>query len=210
MRINLSISNFDMMRKIASLFFIFIGTGLLIISSSDNMMNLITARRTDLDGWFGIHRWSAGDLVSMSYLDHVNRFQEKEEEHFVKPVDDSAGRNIDLYIYGDSYLMSVPDSAFSSINSYHFGRRTYEDLIYSLDPHKKNILIIEFAERLTRNELRRLDLYNHLKKKEPAHSYQKLLPAPVMYANMVSWISSPMKSIVTSSLTCMATGFGIR
>ena len=148
-------------------------------------MNRITMKRTDLNGWFGTHHQSAGDLVSMSYLDQVNRFQEKDEEHFVKPVEDSGGRNIDLYIYGDSYLMSVPDSAFSSINSYHFGRRTYEDLNYSLDPHKKNILIIEFAERLTRNELRRLDIYNHLKKKEPEHSYQKLSPVPALNANMV-------------------------
>src|SRR5580765_8153431 len=105
-----------MMRKIASLFFIFFGLGLLIISSSNDMMKQITTKMTDLD--------------------HVNRFQEKDEEHFVKPVEDSGRRNIDLYIYGDSYLMSVPDSAFSSINSYHFGRRTYEDLIYSLDPNK--------------------------------------------------------------------------
>jgi len=174
------------MRKIASLFFIFFGLGLLIISSSNDMMKQVTTKRTDLDGWFGTHRWSNGDLVSMSYLDHVNRFQEKDEEHFVKPVEDSGRRNVDLYIYGDSYLMSVPDSAFSSINSYHFGRRTYEDLIYSLDPNKKNILIIEFAERLARNELRRLDIYNHLKKKEPVNSFQKLSPVPLMYANMVA------------------------
>ena len=75
-------------------------------------MNRITTKRSDLDGWFGTHRWAAGDLVSMSYLDHVKRFQEKDEEHFDRPVDDSGHRNIDLYIYGDSYLMSVPDSAF--------------------------------------------------------------------------------------------------
>ena len=185
MRINLFISNFDVMRKITSLFFIFIGLVLLTISSSNNMMNRITAKRSDLDGWLGTHRWAGGDLVSLSYLDHVNRFQEKDEDHFVKPVDDSGGRNIDLYIYGDSYLMSVPDTAFSSINSYHFARRTYEDLNYSLDPHKKNILIIEFAERLTRNELRRLDIFNHLKKKEPASSFQISSAHPAMYANMV-------------------------
>jgi hypothetical protein len=173
------------MRKAASLIFIFIGLALLILSSSNVLMKQITEKRTDLDGWFGIHHLTSGDLVSMSYLDHVQRFQEKDEEHFVKPADDSESRNIDLYIYGDSYLLSVPDSVFSSINSYHFGRRTYEDLNYSLDPYKKNILIIEFAERLTRNELRRLDIFNHLKKKEPVGLWWQDPDNPVIYANMV-------------------------
>jgi len=168
-----------------SLFFIFIGLGLLIISGSNNVMNQITTKRTDLDGWFGTHRRVSGDLVSMSYLDQVEQFQERDEEHFVKPLDDSGRRNIDLYIYGDSYLMSVPDSAFSCVNRYHFGRRTYEDLNYSLDPNKKNILIIEFAERLSRNELRRLDIYNHLKRKDPGSSFQRLSAPSAIYANML-------------------------
>ncbi len=173
------------MRKIISLFFIFFGLGLLIISGSNDMMNRITAKRSNLAGWFGIHHGAYGDLASMSYLDHVKQFQERDEVHYVKPADDAGTRNIDLYIYGDSYLMAVPDSAFSSVNQYHFGRRTYEDLHYSLDPHKKNILIIEYAERLARNELRRLDIYDHLKKKEPGSSFQRLSVAPAMYANMV-------------------------
>ena len=150
------------------------------------MMNQIITKRSDLDSWFGTHRWANGDLVSMSYLDHLKQFQEKDEEHFVRPLDDSGHRNIDLYIYGDSYLMSVPDSAFSFVNQYHFGRRTYEDLDYSLDPHKKNILIIEYVERLARNELRRLDIYDHLKKKAPESSFRGLSFAPVNYANMVA------------------------
>ncbi|HET7001824.1 MAG TPA: hypothetical protein VFI33_10960 [Puia sp.] len=174
------------MRKIISLFFIFIGLALLTISSSNHMMNKITAERSDLDGWLGTHRWTGGDLVSMSYLDHVNRFQEKDEDHFVKPLEDSGGRHIDLYVYGDSYLLSVPDSAFGYVNRYHFGRRTYENLNYSLDPHKKNILIIEFAERLARNELGRLEIYHHLKKKEPESSFRMSAGHPAMYANMVA------------------------
>jgi hypothetical protein len=169
-------------RKIVSGFFIFIGLALLIISSSDHLMKKIITERSALKGSFGIHQFPGGDLVSISYLDKVKRFQQKDEYIFVKPVDDTGARNIDLYIYGDSYLMEIPDSAFSSINSYHFCRRSYQDMNYSLDPHKRNILIIEIAERFARVEFELQETMRHFKKKQPESSFLQLTTHPVSYA----------------------------
>src|SRR5450432_69307 len=174
------------MKKIASIFFIFIGLVLLIISSSKNLMKVISSKRSNLDGAFGTHRQASGDLVSMSYLDHVKKFQDKDEEKYFRPAGDTGRRNIDLYIYGDSYLMYIPDSAFGFINSYHFGRRTYQDLNYHLDPHKKNILIIEYSERLTRNELGKLDIFQHLKEKEKENTFLSLSSHQVRSAGLVN------------------------
>lgn len=135
-------------------------------------------------GMFGIHHSDAGDLVSMSYLDNEQRFHESYDYHFTKPADDSAGKKIDLYIYGDSYLNRVPDSAFGSINKYYFARRSYNDLNYSLDSNKKNILILEYAERFARGELQYYDIYNHVKKKQPDGAFLRLSDYPVVYAKI--------------------------
>ena len=170
------------MRKSVSLFFIFLGLALLMVSSSEDLMKTIIAKRSAWKGWFGIHHSNAGDLVSMSYLDKVGRFQENYEWVFSKPVDDSGSRNIDLYIYGDSYLKDIPDSAFGHIHSYHFCRRSYEDLNYSLDPHKKNILIIEIAERFARGEFELQETMRHFNKKQPETSFLLLSPHPFIYA----------------------------
>jgi hypothetical protein len=173
------------MRKIVSSFLIFIGAALLLISSSGRLMGIITAKRSSMQGLFGVHHSEKGDLVSMSYLDNVKRFWESYDYTFTRPTDTSANRNIDLYIYGDSYLEWVPDTAFGSINSYHYARRSYNDLVYTLNPHKKNILIIEYGERFARGEFHNFNIYDHVKKQQPAHTF--LLPSgsEVSYARFL-------------------------
>ena len=118
-----------------------------------------------MKGLFGIHHSDAGDLVSMSYLDNVKNFREP-FDYFYPKGDSTDSRNIDLYIYGDSYLEWVHSSAFHFINSYHYSRRSYNDLSYTLDPNKRNILIIEYAERFARGEFRNFEIFNHVKKAE--------------------------------------------
>jgi hypothetical protein len=169
-------------RKIVSLFFIFIGLALLVISTSDSLMKKIIDERSGLNNSFGIHQFPGGDLVSISYLDKVKRFQESYEFRFVKPPDDTAKRNIDLYIYGDSYMLEIPDSAFNAVHSYHFCRRGYQDMHYTLDPHKKNILIIEIAERFARVEFELQETMRHFNKEKPAVSFLSSSTAPVIYA----------------------------
>lgn len=137
-----------------------------------------------MTGMFGIHHSNAGDLVSMGYLDQVQRFRESYDYHFRNAGNDTGGKNIDLYVYGDSYLDPVPDSAFGSISSYHFARRSYNDLIYSLDSTKKNILILEYAERFFRGELQYYDIYNHVKKKQPDNGLVRYSKRPVLTAKI--------------------------
>jgi hypothetical protein len=172
------------MRKAISIFFIVMGLALMFICSSEHYMKIIIAKRSALNGWFGIHHSNAGDLVSMSYLDNVKKFHESYNFYFTKPPVDSGGSKIDLYVYGDSYLDPIPDSAFGPINSYYFARRSYNDLNYSLDPHKKNILILEYAERFARGELQYYDLYNHVKKKQADGTFLRLSDHPVTYAKI--------------------------
>ena len=131
---------------------------------------------------FGLHNGTGGDLVSISYLDNVKHFKEKYEFKFVKPSDDTGSRNIDLYIYGDSYMLEIPDSAFTGVHSYHFCRRGYQDMTYSLDPHKKNILIIEIAERFARVEFELQETMRHFNKKKPDVSSLQLSVPPIIYA----------------------------
>jgi hypothetical protein len=169
-------------RKIVSLFFIVIGLALLVVSSSDKLMKKIIDERSGLNNSFGIHQSPGGDLVSISYLDNVKRFRESYEFIFTKTPDDTANKNIDLYIYGDSYMLEIPDSAFTGVHNYHYCRRGYQDMEYSLDPHKKNILIIEIAERFARVEFELQETMRHFKKKQPAVSFLRLSDPPLIYA----------------------------
>ena len=175
------------MRKAVSIFFIFIGSALLILCSSDRYMKIIIAKRSALTGWFGIHHSDAGDLVSMGYLDDVERFRENNDYHFTKPEGDSGSRKIDLYIYGDSYLEPIPGYAFGPINRYHFARRSYNDLNYSLDPDKKNILVIEYAERFARGEFHNFNIYDHVKKKPADKVFLWRTDNPIVYAKILGF-----------------------
>jgi hypothetical protein len=151
-------------------------------------MDVITKKRSALNGLFGIHHSEAGDLVSMSYLDNVKQFHEPYEYIFVKPDDSSGSRNIDLYIYGDSYLETIPDTAFGFINNYHYCRRSYRDLTYNLDPHKKNILIIEYSERFARGEFHNFDIFDHVRK-EPGPNISSMWShsSQVTYAKILGF-----------------------
>jgi hypothetical protein len=145
-------------------------------------MKKIIEARSGLDNSFGVHQSGGGDLVSISYLDKIKRFREIDESHFVKPADDTGSKNIDLYIYGDSYLLGIPDSAFYGINSYHYCRAGYQDMHYTLDPHKKNILIIENSERFARVAFELAETIRHFNKEKPATSFLQSPDFPVIYA----------------------------
>lgn len=164
------------MRKIVTFFFIFIGLALLVLSTSGPAMEYLTAKRGALSGWAGIHHLEgAGDLVSMAYLDDVPKFYAPKDYQFIRPAD-TGNRNIDLYVYGDSYVREIPDSAFGHVSEYHFGRRDYTDLRYTLDHHKKNILIIEDAERFVRIYFQYLAIFDHVRRNTPSLSFLNAVP----------------------------------
>lgn len=151
------------MRKVLSYLFILLGLGLLVLSTSRPLMEHVSQWRYNQAGWLGVHQaGAAGDLVTMAYLDKEPRFFAPYDLRFTR-APDTGRRNIDLYVWGDSYVMHVPDSAFSHLHAYHFGRRDYQDLEYHLDHRQKNILVIENGERFIRLYLRHFDIFNHLK-----------------------------------------------
>lgn len=156
------------MRNFISLLLILLGVFVICLSSSNEITEEIAAKRSQWNGSFGIHRSDAGDLVSMSYLDNVKQFWETFDYTFTRPTDTAQNRNVDLYVFGDSYLEHVPDTSFGSINAYHYARRSYSDLIYNLDPHKRNVLVFEYAERFARGDFNPSYLYEHVKKAQPA------------------------------------------
>jgi len=152
------------MRKVAAWFFIVLGTGLMGVSTSKILMRAVSDRRHALQGPFGVHHApTGGDLVTMAYLDDYSKFCEPYGYRFKRPVD-TGSRNIDLYVWGDSYVMEVPDSAYAHIDRYRFGRRDYTDLHYILDPRKRNILVIENGERFTRLFFKYLSIFDQVKK----------------------------------------------
>lgn len=156
------------MKKVLSYFFILFGIGLMAASTHKGLMGRISAYRTDLKGPLGEHNSPAGDLVRMSYLDNVPKYFEKRSYAFKKNPD-SVPRNIDLYFLGDSYTMSIPDSAYAHINKFAFGRRGFFNLTYDkLDSSKRNILLVEITERFVRTWFEQPKIFSCVVRKSDA------------------------------------------
>jgi hypothetical protein len=112
-------------------------------------MGQISSVRNESQAWWGAHNSPQGDLVQMSYLDYVPKFHSKIDYRFVKPAWNGPGQ-VALYASGDSYIWKIPDTAYAGIASYKFAWRFRKNLEYTLDTSKRNILLIEMAERYVR------------------------------------------------------------
>ena len=149
------------MRRLLSYIGIFSGLGLLVVSTSRPLMKNIGDWRYAHYGPMGVHHTpDGGDLVTMAYLDDEPKFCEPFGYTFVRR-DTGA---VDLYVFGDSYVMYLPDTAFANVHRYTFGRRDYTDINYTLNPHRRNILIIENAERFIRMIGAQRGIYQHVRK----------------------------------------------
>lgn len=139
------------MSKVLSWVFIILGLGVLVAGTSPRLYNMIhEQKRGDRNhSWWGEHNSPYGDLVSMAYLDDITTFRSPKDYQFTTAVYNGR-RNIDLYVWGDSYLEEVPGKVFSHVNKYQFGRTYFGNLHYTLDTKKRNILIIEASERFFR------------------------------------------------------------
>ena len=157
---------------------------ILVTSSTDTLINKLHQLRqgTHNKAWWAEHNAPNGDLASMAYLDDIPAFNSPKDYRFTPPAD-TMNRNIDLYLWGDSYLEDVPGLVFAHVNQYHFGRNYFGELHYKLDTSKRNILIIESAERFFR----------------PYFSYKTIY-------NFVSNDSSTMNALVNEQPLIKATG----
>lgn len=114
--------------------------------------------------WYGKYNSEWGDMARMSLLDGVSKFQELKDYKFT-PAADNGNKNIDLYLLGDSYVEDIPGYAFANTDAYYYGR----GLVYSLNPAKKNILIIQTTERFALSLFYKNEIYDRLKQKGDPH-----------------------------------------
>jgi hypothetical protein len=155
------------MKKIAAYMCVMIGLVILVVSSSSSLSNRIwmwNNRHALTDAWWGKHNSKGGGLTAMAYLDDIKKFEEPKYYHFDTPADNGV-KNIDLYVWGDSYTEDVPGYAFANTHAYHY-KNYVNGMTYSLDTSKINILIFEVSERLLLDRYDNYSIFDRLKKQE--------------------------------------------
>lgn len=138
------------MRRIIALFVFLFSSAILIISSSEKGMHWITQGRYARNDVWGADKYRFGDLYGISYLSDFRI--EKDTQLLPLPEKiDSALKDYDLTILGDSYLYSsfqVNPAYFNRVKSLQFYR--WSDTQTHLIPAKKGnkqVLLIECVER---------------------------------------------------------------
>ena len=137
-----------MLKRFLSYFFIVFGLVVLWMSTSRTAMQFIAEHR-DTEKWWGAYPCLHGDLISMSYLDIVKRFNPPVNHTLLKKPAYNGPRNTVLYLHGDSYTYRLPDSVFSGLSQLCLIDRNH-GMNYHLDSTKRNILVIEVSERYLR------------------------------------------------------------
>lgn len=170
-----------MLKKIGRDLLIVLGILLLAASTSRTFMAWIYEQRVEKETWWGVHQAVDGDLVEMAYLDRVSKFRSAKDYTFEKhPVE--TGKT-DLYLWGDSYVWKIPDTAYAAVRNFKFGWRYRDNIEYTLDTVQKNILLIEIAERYVRSYFSSTDIFEHVRKAQSPSA--RLLPEPsTHYARM--------------------------
>ena len=154
-----------MPKKIAIYSLILLGVGIIYLSTSREMMKKISETRNEHDEWWGVHHATEGDLVGMSYLYYVPEFCGGDKPHFNKMVC-NGNDSIHMVLWGDSYCYRIPPEAFPCAAPYRFGRRYFQTLKYRIDTNRKNVLVIEIAERYVLDYLSGTDMYRYVYKAE--------------------------------------------
>lgn len=149
-----------MVKKVTRDLLILAGILIMAASTSRKAMEYISQAR-DTKAWWGEYQGKNGDLVNISYLDFVPRFCTIRDYAFRKQTY-TLPKHVALYLHGDSYTEKIPDTAFTGIVSYQYGRRYSKNLVYKLDSTQKNILIIQVSERYVRKFFGNLDVYNRI------------------------------------------------
>ncbi len=174
-----------MAKKILTYILILVGLGILVVSTSRDIMGRISSVRNESDKWWGAHDVNhLGDLVNMAYLDKVEKFHSERDYAFHKP-DYQGPDNVNLYLHGDSYTFKIPDSAFAGVHRYEYAWIYNKHIKYNLDTTKKNILILENAERYVREFFSTLNLFKIVYDSAAGPAYtQTTFIQPIQYASM--------------------------
>jgi hypothetical protein len=134
-----------MFNKIARYTFIVFGLLVMWASTSRTAMQYISGKRDGVKWWCS-YPMKHGDLISMSYLDFVKKLNpDRPPMVFKRPV--SGGqKNTVLYLYGDSYTWHLADSNFAGVQELKYIERSHGG-VYHLDRSRRNVLVLEVAER---------------------------------------------------------------
>ncbi len=183
------------MKKVIAYICVLVGFGALGVSSVPRIMHKIwdwnNAHINRASCWCKHNNMGGGDLVKLSYLDDIKKFWALKDYQFPKATD-SGKRNINLYIYGDSYTEDIPDSAFANVNEYHYGTKL-KGLQYIIDTSKRNILIIEITERLALEAFSSTAIYNVLKSQKPMEPEVAKTQTPAADASVPAPVSAPRR-----------------
>jgi hypothetical protein len=134
-----------MLKKIAAYVFLIYGLLALWASTSPRVMGYMSELRKG-NKWWNSYPWDNGNLVGLSYLDFVGKFNTR-PYHPLPSAPVKKVPNTVLYLIGDSYSWPMKASDFESVQEFHLISR-YLGGGYSLNNAKKNILVIEVAERM--------------------------------------------------------------
>ncbi len=173
-------------KRILSYVFIVLGLAALVISTSRNAMQYISEKR-DTTAWWGAYPCLNGDLVSLSYLDAVKRFNPPPDHTPFMHAAHAPSDNIVLYLHGDSYTYHLSDSVFTGTSAFHYIDRNH-GMEFSLDSSKRNILIIEVSERYIRpyfSTLRILDEVGNTSKNKQAQTTVFANGQDISYASLI-------------------------
>ncbi len=149
-----------MIKRAASYFFIIFGLVALWASTSRQAMQYITDKR-DGKAWWQTYPCVNGDLVSMSYLDMVQKFSLNGQLYPLKRAADSSKKNTVLVLHGDSNSWHVADSNFAGVSVLYYLNRSNGGY-YHIDTSRRNIMVIEVGERYLRSYFESLQIYDEI------------------------------------------------
>jgi hypothetical protein len=188
-------------------------------STSRYAMKYITDKR-DFDTWWGLGQLNHGDLASMSHLDYLPNFYSPETNN-LKRAKDIGSKNTVVFLHGDSYTWKLGDSVFAGICQYQFVGWN-SPFKYHLDSTKRNILIIESAERLVREYFSSTKIIEELSDTILDNRYPKLSSIsfrPKIFCGFLSAINADLffNKYINQNLACnlfnynfMAPLFGLK
>lgn len=138
-----------MLKRIARDLLIVFGIAALWCSTSRSFMQYVWDKRDGVK-WWSTYPMRHGDLVSMSYLDFVPRFNPPIDHPPFKKPRYNGPKNTVVYLHGDSYTWPLADSNLATVARYHWINR-YSGGYFKIDSGKRNILVIEITERMFRD-----------------------------------------------------------
>jgi len=150
-----------MFKRIVRDILIVFGIAVLGASTSRTFMQYVSEWR-DGDKWWCAYPCLHGDLVSLSYLDFVKKFNPPGPKPHLKRATWAGAKNTVLVLHGDSNTWHVTDSNFAGVATLYFVNRTNGGY-YHLDTAKRNILIIEVGEHYLRSYFEGLQIFDEVR-----------------------------------------------